>query len=330
MQLPKSFYKYQSGTQQITAESSEQFILNEIGTDINGDSLLINIEGGMFPYKNFSDAEGVFRANMVKSLFIESIKIISKWYFIPALILCDKQEVLNAFNRIAFRISSEKILKDRHWSKFAKSFYFVIFYFLYKSGFTEDSCDKFAEIFCYMIDADNAYRLRLEDLFSASSIEQLTENPRKETKRLITLFQEREQCPVVAIKFSKLSFLLSIFLLIPKVKRSFIDTFKNCDYESLKSDSGDLYWQGMRNDYNFSGLTFEERQNRAIMEGLKYPQQIKIMKKKITEEQIQIVMNALQKANVGIQDYVAIQTMFQNLEGELPKIPDVIIKPEEK
>jgi hypothetical protein len=46
------------------------------------------------------------------------------------------------------------------------------------------------------------------------------------------------------------------------------------------------------------------------------------MIKEINEMQIQAVMNALQKANVGIQDYVAIQTMFQQLPSKLPKVEE--------
>jgi hypothetical protein len=38
--------------------------------------------------------------------------------------------------------------------------------------------------------------------------------------------------------------------------------------------------------------------------------------KEISNEQIQTIMNALQKANVGIQDYVAIQQMLLQLPSK--------------
>lgn len=320
--LPQYFYKYPTGTQQINSESTESYFVDQIGTDMNGDSFLYTIKDGIYPCKNFPEPETIFRANMVKSLFIESIRIISKWYFIPALILVNKQEILNAFNRIAFRITSEKILKDRHWSKFCKSFYLIIYLFLYRIGFEEKSCDKFSEIFCFIIDADGAYRFYLEDLFSASSIKQLTENPRKEVKRLIQLYKDRQPNEVISSKFNKVAQLLSIFLLIPKVKRSFIDSFTSCDYESLRSDEADIYWQGIRNDYNFGGLTFEERQKCARIKGYKYPQQTNMIKK-ITDEQIQYILNILQQdAGLKLGSYISIQNLLQGLQGELLKIPD--------
>lgn len=49
------------------------------------------------------------------------------------------------------------------------------------------------------------------------------------------------------------------------------------------------------------------------------------MKKIINEAQLQSVLNFLQKFNVGVQDYLGIQDMFE----KLPVLKDTTDKPEE-
>lgn len=274
VELTQEYYKYQTSSQQIASESNEKFILNKVGTDTKGNSLLIEIKDAMFPYKNFVDSTSLFSANMVKALFIETIKIVSKWYFIPSLLFVNKQEVIDAFNKIAFRIVSPKILKDRHWSKFATAFHFVIFAFLHRLGIEEKSADRFAEIFVFMIDMDNAYRLRIEDTFSATTREQLVKNPSKELKRLMKVISERDINPAVSKKVNKFVGLMSLSLLIPKIKKAFITTIQDCDYVNTSLDEGDIYWAIFRTDYNFLGLNYKQRQEYAKGRGWIYPKQM--------------------------------------------------------
>jgi hypothetical protein len=321
----QELFKYPSGVQQINNESSEKYELLEIGTDMKGESLLMKIKDGMFPLKNMVFAETLFGANMVKALVILSLNIFSKPLFTLGLLFINKQYLLDQFNRISYRICRDKILKYKHWSKFGKAFYSVINEFLVEIGFTEESSDQFAEMFIFIIDSDNAYRLRIEDIFSCSTKEQFIKNPRKEIKRLLKIFSQRDNNSAAIKKFTNLVSIILYLLYIPKYKRAFIKAVQNSNFTDLQLDEGDSYWSCMRLDYNFMGMTFDERQEYAIIRGYKFPQQDKM--KKINEQQIQMILSVLEKANVGIQDYMEVKQMLQLLPNEMPKIPDVIIEP---
>lgn len=320
----QELFKYQSGVQAINNESSEKYELLEMGTDINGESLLVKLKDGMFPLKNIVFAEQLYGANMVKSIIIQSLNIFSKPYFIFGLLLIDKQYLLDQFNRISFKICKDKILKYKHWSKFGKALYGVIIEFLVEMGFTEQSSDQFAETFVFIMDADNAYRLRAEDILTETSKRQLIENPSKEIIRLAKIFKERDTNVGVIKKFVDLIRILSVFLLIPKYKKAFKKAIQNSNFIDLQLDEGDSYWSVMRTDYKFMGMSFEERQKYAKIKGWKFPQQQIIKMKKINEQQISFVLEVLKKANVGIQDFLQVQDMFRLLPSEMPKIEDKI------
>lgn len=320
----QELFKYPSGVQQINNESSEKYELLEMGTDMNGESLLVKLKDGMFPLKNIVFAEQLYGANMVKSIVIQSLNIFSKPLFILGLLFINKQYLLDQFNRLSHKICKDKILKYKHWSKFGKALYGVIIEFLIEMGFTEDSSDKFAEMFVFIMDSDNAYRLRAEDILTETSKRQLIENPRKEIIRLAKIFKERDSNVGVIKKFVDLIRILSVFLLIPKYKKAFKKSIEHSNFIDLQLDEGDSYWSVMRTDYNFMGMTFDERQKYAKIKGWKFPQQHKENMKKINEQQIQLILITLEKANVGIQDYLQVKQMLQLLPSEMPKIEDKI------
>lgn len=273
--IPAEFYKYKTGDQQIQAEGNERWGLDKL--DITENGVFTYITSAQFAHKNFvyANPEGqntLFAANQVKSLFIETIKAFPVWVFI----FINKQKLLDAFNRIGFRVASPHILKDKQWSSFARAFHYVIFTFLHRLGFEEKSCDRFAEIFVWMIDCDNAYRLRIEDVFTTTTREELVKNPIKELKKLAKTYQERETNPSVALKFGKLANLVIYLLYIPKYKKAFIEAIRYTDFKDLQLDEADEYWTIIRQDYNFLGMTLSQRKKHAETKGWEMPKPLNI------------------------------------------------------
>lgn len=234
------------------------------------DGIYVYLKNTPYPVKNYPTDEAVFDINKLKSLFIEPIKLI-RWYWLPILpfLYRDRQNLLDRFNRIAWRIISHQLLKPQYNSEFGRNLYYLVRSFLMNMGFTEDSSDKFATMFYHIFDFDNAYRMRLTDLLSETTTKQLTENPRREVMKLIKLLEEREY-PHIAIKIKKVAILVYLALFIPKVKRAFIEAFK-IGIEDIQYDDADRYFVCMRTDYKFMGKTFDERQVYAYNRGWVYP-----------------------------------------------------------
>lgn len=111
----------------------------------------------------------------------------------------------------------------------------------------------------YILEHDQAYRYRFMDLIAETTKERLTKNPRKEIKRLLSINRERDY-KVVSDKIGKFGRLVTYALLIPSAKRKFRHAVYNWDWSKYQWDEIDRYWALQKLDYNYFGLSYEERQ----------------------------------------------------------------------
>lgn len=251
-----------------------------IYTLIPNNGLWLPVKGAMFPVKSFPEPNAIFAANLVKAHIIETVKIISRWYLIPFLFFIDKQQGIDAFNRISMKAMSAQLLKDNCLTDFNRELRVLIYTFLTSMGFTEKSSDTFATIFVHLIEFDNVYRLRLADTFSETDKNKLN-NPQRELKRLLGIMKSREVRPggkgeAIHYKFDRFAFIIRIALLLPKVKQAYYKTLKAVDIEKLKLDTNDTYWVCFRSDYKFMGLDDEERKDYAKGKGWVYPEPVDV------------------------------------------------------
>lgn len=107
-----------------------------------------------------------------------------------------------------------------------------------------------ADVICYILENDNAYQLRLKDLFSETSKEQLLRNPIKEIRRLLHINKRRDY-DAVNTKFNKLVQMATLVLLIPTFRNKFNKAFTESDFRQFTLDEGDTYWLSQRIDYNY-------------------------------------------------------------------------------
>lgn len=293
---------YQTGEQQVASEINEKFLLDtKVGVrdgyltmepSVDGKYTIINlipqpgggifmpIKDAMFPYKGAPTAGVVHNANMIKAVFMEFVKILSKWYIAPALLLMNKQILIDAINRIGMKILSPFIVKDYILTSFSSESLRMAQTFLTESGFTKESSETFARLFVNMIDYDNAYRLRLEDTMSLTTKEKLLANPSKEIKRLTKIMASREVRPAgkgkaIHRKFSRVAFLIRLALLVPKYRKAFKKAIRQSEFHRLQLDVIDSYWVAFRNDYKWLGMTDQERKDWASRKGWTYPEPVK-------------------------------------------------------
>ncbi len=112
--------------------------------------------------------------------------------------------------------------------------------------------------FAYIVHYDSAYRYRLQDLANEANEVNLVYRPIKEVKRLLKLSLERDN-PSVTIKLKKYYRLLPYLLLIPRIRKSFINAVKKVGIEGMRMDEGDKYWTYQRTDYDFGGIKYWDR-----------------------------------------------------------------------
>lgn len=207
-------------------------------------------EGAEFPQKGVTDVEVMKAVNIVKAIVAGILSLR------PNLV-----SVLTAFNRIGNKVIEQYLLKDEYRTAGTLELGRVIYDFVFSLTSNSVIALHFSRIFSHLIEYDNAYRLRVLDLGTETSKEKLLKNPRKELKRLVKVMSEREIFlgEDVTRKFRAMVNILSLLLYIPKYRKAFKYAIHMADWEKMTFDNTDKYWAYLRTDYNFGGLSYEER-----------------------------------------------------------------------
>lgn len=252
--LSRELYENYEASKQITNEarvSETELVgwkINEVRWGKNGIETII--DGADFPSRGYAPPEAVFANNIVKRLIIAGLPVINPLRYL---------EAINAFAAISWKVMSPHILKTEYLTPFSKEIQKFAEVFLKEIG--ANSIGKPSRVIAHLFEYDNAYRLRLEDLFNESSPDLLLNNPRKEIVRLLELNRTREVTykQDVTNKFKLVANVLGAILLVPKVNKAFKKAIKAVEYKNLCIDNIELYWMCHRTDYNFLGKTYEER-----------------------------------------------------------------------
>lgn len=275
-ELAEKFYKYKSGYEQIKGEGNLGYLAEKI--ELNK-GLYIYIMGMEYPEKGLAPAKDVFVVNQIKKLIIETVYV-SK-YFVPSFLVFAilpfkiKIKVINrlltAFNEIGFKLMSPSLLQFQHLTPMAQELYRFIVNFLTNIGIDINVAKDFSELVVNIINFDNAYRYRIQDLFNETSIEKLLD-PVKEIKRLVMINREREVVdyeidgkivetphPKVSNKFKMVCNIIALFLLHPRIKRAFINAVKQLNINKVQPDEADWFWMNVRTGYHYFGKNDAER-----------------------------------------------------------------------
>ena len=246
----EQIYENKGAVEQIKTEHQDFWTIEKITLD---DGIKQWIKGASFPSRGLTTPEAMFACNQVKRLFIKGLQLFS-W----RLLLVNRKKLLETFNDIAWKVMNPHILKYEYMTPVAQEIQDIIYDLLIGEDIEANVALQFAKIFSHLIEYDNAYRLRVEDIMNETSKEKLIKNPRKEIKRLMKILVERDH-PGVADKFLKIGRLVRLVLLLPRVKRLFVREIGDSSFEKLQPDDIDKYWMCFRTDYRFGGKSSEDR-----------------------------------------------------------------------
>lgn len=245
-------YENKSAGDQLSREAIESWVVDKIEY-VGG--IKIYLKGCDYPQKGLPTPEALFVTNQVKKILLTSART-----FHIFLLFFSKQKLVNAFNTVCWNIISPYTLKPQYRTDFTIEIGNFIYRFMEEYGLEEKSAETFANILAHIFEYDNAYRLRMQDLFTASSFELLNKSPRKELRRLLELNRIRD-FKEANTKFKLFATLISLVMLSPKAKYAFRQALIMSDLSKLQFDEGDRYWALQRIDYNAFGKTQEERKD---------------------------------------------------------------------
>lgn len=221
-------------------------------------------EGGMlsyytdhpFPFKGQPYEEAAEANNIVKKLTLGLLmSLVPQRYWL--------EKILFNYCRLADYTNRRFYLKKEYYKIFGSELWNVTYFFFRYLGISSDVSYRLGRVICNLFEWDDAYRYRIQDLLSESSKENWI-NPKKEIKRLLILFNQREKLVNAGevgldIKFRKVIKLTSLLFLIPKFKKAFVFSVKLSDFKKLQFDDTDRYWCNQFQDYDYFGENFVTR-----------------------------------------------------------------------
>lgn len=225
---------------------------------------LIYIKGATYPKKGFPTPEAVWAINQAKVVLRESLSLMNTKAFIFGFIFTwDKkaliEKALASYNTIAMRALKPYLIKNEYLCPTAYSVNNGVLMFLVKLGINQQVASDFAYILAHIFEYDDAYRYRLQDIASVSSIRLWRKkNFRTELGYLFGVYKNRETNENVTSKVEKFMKLVYYILFFKKIRISMHEAML-LSIDGMRYDEADWYWVSMRGDYLFGGKTYEER-----------------------------------------------------------------------
>jgi hypothetical protein len=219
---------------------------------VEGKGILVYYLHVPYPRKGVFNPQVLFALNQVKKIIIEFFRLLAK----PTPTrMCISFNVV--FDKV-FRGKGRFNMKAHLMCPTAFNFGNFVHMVLVDLGVPNDTAREFAFNVAQILQFDDAYRYRFQDITTELNVELFKKNPRKELWRLYGILHARS---VDAVAWEKVIFIMkpmSLLLYLPKLKRSFI---KNVHFlKSCERDIDDWYWVCLREDnYNYGGLPLLER-----------------------------------------------------------------------
>ena len=149
-------------------------------------------------------------------------------------------------------------MKRRFYNKFSKELWNVVYVFLKQLGISADVAYRTGKIVAHMLEIEDAYRARVQDIFTEASKDALINHPGQEISRLVQIYISREK-EALNERFLAIPRILSILLWIPKLRKIFMETVRETNLDRLKLDEIDRYYVLNRPGYDYLGQPIEER-----------------------------------------------------------------------
>lgn len=235
-QPPLVIYK-RSKCHDITLGNMESAVESHTDFPESG-GMYVSFEGMPFRKKGWPTIENTESINIVKRITLFTFRNWPLLFFkrnITRYIELIDYVLDNPFKLYLLKHST--YYKERYYTVFTREFRHLLENFL-----KEIKVDlRLAEIFAMIIELDDAYRFRLQDLFSETTKEVLLKNPYKEVSRLIDLGLKRDD-ENIRKKTRVFTSLLKKLLLIPKFKKAFKYAIDKSDFKKLQYDDSDRYF----------------------------------------------------------------------------------------
>jgi len=233
-------------------------------------------EGDAFPTKGYPFVEmvpdgPVRRVAIAKRALMSFLKIIEIRpirYFLPLFFLSDKVvwTAIECFVGFAKKVLEDFYLRPMNFCKSGREIYRMGIMIRNEQTETKkkEIIDELIMIVCTIWEFEFAYRYMGQDIASELDVEKLRKNPVKEISRLFDILIERSHPGREKSKIKKrwraIKTVVMIYCWVKKSRlKKLIDLIDWFQLDKIKLDEADWYHCCNRLNYNFRGMSYEER-----------------------------------------------------------------------
>lgn len=232
--------------------------------------ILVYYKGHPFPEKLFAFPEAIYCIDPVKRAVWNTVKLFSRFPLLKKLlglllVWPGGKDVISEAVKLFFNFAENTLskiyLKPERYCESGRELYRAGMETIAHLGLSKDwtvACQQLVRVFCTLWEFDNAYRYRFQDGFSSLDKNKFKSDPVAEINRVAQIMSSREDGDLSkkwAAFSSQIKFLF-YFKKLDSALKYFVDIL---DLDKIKMDINDQYWSYHRADYDFAGLTLEER-----------------------------------------------------------------------
>ncbi len=187
------------------------------------EGILLWLKGRPHPIKGMPTAEAIQGVNVIKKMILEIFK--------HPILLLTPTKTLNSFKEISEKALQGHILQEKYMTRVGRELRGMIGVYA-----------------AHIIEYDSAYRVRIQDMFSSVSQDEIVSHPIRTIWKMVKRNRENDYMEI-HIKVRKLAILLTLALCIPHIRKQWKVMLRQCTYSNLCLDKGDVYWMNERTDY---------------------------------------------------------------------------------
>lgn len=237
------------------------------------------------PYRGFPFFEMVEKIDLMKkvsrgtlsSLFHSAKKrpkiLFLGLVFVPWLI----SDLVKAYLYAMYRIVLRFRLKPNYYCQAMRE--------LHRSLSEKDEfTSQIRDLICMVLEMDNAYRFRFQDVIVELDKGALGKNPSKELSRLLSILQNREKGQDVKDTWTLLKTFLPLVFLSGKVKRGVVQVLLDLDLSKVALTKEDKWYAFARKDYTCGFITNPTEEDRVLITRVKRNMEKKEARIKVRDE----------------------------------------------
>lgn len=244
----------------VMSEKHEIFHLDRVEYPEEG-GIHLWLKGLKYPIKGFPYPEALSDDNKAKRILISQIRFFAQNPLACLAFLTNKgrNSWFKEYVMIAHPLMQPHMLKPIRYNPLSRELFKIVPIFLEDIGIDPVQARAMGDIMACMIEHDDGYRYRIEDLMTVTTKEEMLANPAKELEKIVKAVQQRDPRLHMTERFVSIVTLIKFAFWLPGFKKAFLHAISESNFTNMQMDEADRYHTLRYDTYDFGGRRFIDR-----------------------------------------------------------------------